>query len=132
MLFRIVFRRLPERFGRRRTLILGATLMAGGILCLLGIQSQWQLAPAAFVMGAGHCFVFPSLVDLAASRLPPERRGFGTSLILGAGDAGMLTGFTVFGEVIENLGFDTALVSLAVVVLFATSVFAWRSRRKRV
>ena len=75
-------------------------------------------------MGAGHSFVFPSMVDLAAERLPAERRGLGTSLILGAGDLGMLIGFMSLGEVFDRFGFDAGLVALAAVVLGATIVFA--------
>lgn len=131
MTLRLVFRRLPERFSRRRTLVLGMTLLAFGILGLVGIDSQWRLAPAALVMGAGHCFVFPSMVDYAASRLPAEHRGTGTSLILGAGDLGMLVGFAVLGELIDTYGFDKALFALAGLVLLAALLFGFATRTPR-
>lgn len=124
MSLRIVFRRLPERFGRRRTLLLGLLLLCAGLLCLIGIRSQWQLAPAALLMGAGHCFVFPSMVDLGASRFPPAQRGIGTTLVLGAGDLGILIGFVALGQVIDAYGFDAALLALASLVLAGALIFA--------
>ena len=48
MLLRLVFRRLPERFGRTRTLLLGLCLLAAGQLCLTQTYSQWQLVFRVF------------------------------------------------------------------------------------
>ena len=124
MLLRVVFRRVPERLGRTRTLVGGLLLLSAGLFCLIGIDTQWRLILPGLLMGAGHCFIFPSMVDLAAERLPPERRGMGTSLILGAGDLGLLIGFVLLGEVFDRFGFDTGLVALAVLVLASTAVFA--------
>ena len=79
-------------------------------------------------MGAGHCFIFPSMVDLAAERSPPEQRGFGTSLILGAGDVGMIAGFFLLGEVIDAFGFDAALAMLALIIVIGGGFFAFARR----
>lgn len=125
---RIVFRTAPQRFGRGNTLTGGMMLVAIGLCCLLGISEQWQLIPAAILIGSGHCFVFPSLVDLAASRLPDEHRGMGTSIVFGAGDLGMLTGFWVLGELIDNFGFNVAIAALAIGVLLSAVVFALSRR----
>lgn len=124
MTLRVVFRHLPRRFGRSRTLFGGLLLLATGLLFLTGIHSQWQLALPAMLMGAGHAFIFPSMVDLAAERLPFVYRGTGTALILGAGDLGMLMGYVVLGEVIDVHGFDAALKCLAGTVLFGAVAFA--------
>ena len=124
IILRIVFRRVPERIGRTRAVLGGMLLLAVGVSRLTGIQTQWGLILPALLMGAGHCFVFPSMVDLAAGRLPPDYRGTGTSLILAAQDIGMLTGFVVLGEVIDRFGFDTALWSLVTLVLIAAATFA--------
>ncbi len=129
MMLRILFRRLPERLGRGRTLTLGTLLLAAGLGCLLGIGGAWQLVPAALLMGAGHCFVFPSLVDLAASRLPPEHRGLGTSLILGSADLGMLIGFGSLGMVIDRFGFNAAIGLLIAGLLIGAANFE-RARRR--
>ena len=124
ILLRIVCRRVPERLGRTRTLVGGLLLQGVGVLCLVAIHTEWQLILPALLMGAGHCFVFPSMVDLSAERLPPEYRGTGTSLILGAGDLGLLAGLIVLGEVIDRLGYDAALFLLAATVLTTAVLFA--------
>ena len=80
-------------------------------------------------MGAGHCFVFPSMVDLGAAELPPEHRGVGTSLILGAGDLGMLAGYFLLGEMIEAFVYETALACLAGAVFVGLTFFGISRRR---
>ncbi|MCH8967882.1 MAG: MFS transporter [Planctomycetes bacterium] len=132
---RIIFRRLPQQIGRSPTMVLGMILMTAGLCCLLGIESQWRLIPPGILMGAGHCFIFPSMVDLAAGRFPAEHRGTGTSLILGAGDVGMLIGFGTLGELIDAFGFDTALLTLAGLMLVSAGAFSlrrYRANRSRV
>lgn len=128
---RIIFRRLPQRIGRRPTVLLGMFLLAAGLFCLAGAESQLALVVPGMLMGAGHCFIWPSMVDLAAGRLPPDRRGIGTSLILGAGDFGMLIGFGALGELFSTWGFALALGSLGLAVLTAALLYAL-SRSKTV
>lgn len=128
MALRVIGRRVPERLGRTRTLAGGLLLLSTGLVCLIGIRSQGQLVLPAFLMGAGHCFVFPSMVDLAAERLPFQFRGTGTALILAAGDLGMLIGFVALGELIDSLGFDVALAALAGTVLLGAAVFSFARR----
>ena len=103
--------------------------MAAGLCSLVGIDSQWGLIAPGILMGAGHCFIFPSMVDLAAGHFPPEHRGTGTSLILGAGDVGMLIGFATLGELIDSFGFDTALLTLAGLLVVSAGAFAARRYR---
>ena len=116
---------------RSRTLVGGLMLQGIGVLGLVGIDTQWQLVLPALLMGAGHCFIFPSMVDLGAESLPPEHRGTGTSTVLGAGDLGILIGLIVLGRVIERVGYDAALQGLAATVLITAILFAI-SRRKHV
>jgi len=124
IVLRVLCRRVPERLGRTRTLVGGLLLLVAGLLCLVGVQTQSELILPALFMGAGHCFIFPSMVDLSAERLPPEHRGTGTALILNAGDVGMLSGFLFLGELIDAVGFDRALVALAMTVLAGATFFA--------
>ncbi len=124
IVLRIIFRRVPERLGRTRTLVGGLTIMAGGVLCLVGIESEMQLILPGFLMGAGHCFIFPSMVDLGAERLPPQHRGMGTSIILGAGDLGLLLSYMLLSQVIERFGFERGLTLLSGIVLATAAVFA--------
>ena len=128
IVLRILCRRVPQQFGRTRTLFGGLLLLSAGLLCVRGIQFQWQLVLPGLLMGAGHSFIFPSMVDLAAEGLPFDYRGTGTALILGAGDLGMLIGYVALGELIDAFGFDLALTTLAVTVLSGAMVFGLARR----
>jgi len=123
MILRLVFRRLPQQVGRTRTLFGGLILLGTGFVFLVGIQSQAQLILPSMLMGAGHCFIFPSMVDLCAGRFPPAQRGTGTALILAAGDVGMLIGYMTLGELIEATNFDVALELLAAEIFLAALVY---------
>ena len=54
MALRVVFRRVPQLVGRSRTLVGGLVLMTVGLLCLIGVRSQWGLVLPGLLMGAGH------------------------------------------------------------------------------
>ncbi len=129
IVLRVIFRRLPQQLGRTRTLLGGLVLLAAGQLALLGVYSEAALVVPAILMGAGHCFIFPSMIDLGAEPLPVAHRGTGTSLVLGAGDVGQLIGYVGLGEVIHFYGFNSALVSLACAVLTGGAVFAYFRRK---
>lgn len=128
IVLRIVFRRMPQQLGRTRTVAAGMVFLAAGQLVLTAAHSEAGLVIPALLMGTGHCFIFPSMVDLGAERLPLGYRGTGTALILGAGDVGMIIGFVGLGEVVETFGFNTALHALAVTVLAAALLFAFARR----
>jgi MFS family permease len=70
------------------------------------------------------------MVDLAASQFPASHRGTGTSVIMGAGDVGMLLGFFAIGELIDGFGYEVAFAALAVVVVVAGVVLGISTRPK--
>jgi len=129
---RVAFRRIPERLGRRPTVVLGMVLMAAGLFVLSAARAQHHLLLPGLLMGAGHCFIFPSMVDLAAACFPLRYRGIGTSCILGAGDAGMLFGFVVLGESFRRFGYTATLVALATLVMITAAVFGLTAREPSV
>jgi len=125
---RLLCRRFPERFGRPRVCIAGLTGMAIGMVCFIFVRQQWHLVLPALLMGAGHAFVFPSMVDLAADALPTEHRGMGTSIVLGAGDVGILFGGIAWGQLIERAGWEPTFILIAVLMWFAAGLYTWRHR----
>jgi predicted MFS family arabinose efflux permease len=68
------------------------------------------------------------MVDLAAEKLPPEHRGMGTSLILGAGDIGFLSGNVVWGQWIEVRGYDETLFVVAGCSFAVALIYGWSQR----
>ncbi len=122
IVLRIVGRRIPQKFGRRRVCATGVCCLGAGLLLLLPVQAAWHLIFAAFVMGMGHALAFPSMVDLVAQALPIEHRGVGTSLALGAMDVGFLLASIVWGQLIEWKGFS---LTFTVGALMAVGVALW-------
>lgn len=129
MILRIIFRRLPQQIGRGRTMLIGMGFMSVGVLCLIPVSQEWHLMLAGCLMGSGHCFTFPSMVDLAAAHFPLDKRGLGTSLILGAGDVGALVGFIVNGQLIDRVSFSTCFIVMSVSMMATATLFALRRGR---
>src|SRR5438552_2769077 len=110
---------IADRFGLLRVMIGGALLYAGGLLMM-----RYAATPASLDLGAGVMIGFGlsgcsfNLVLSAFSKLlPPEKRG----LALGAGTAAGSFGqflFAPFGvAMIDNFGWQTALMVFAALML---------------
>lgn len=125
---RVLFRQLPQQFGRRRICTFGLMLMAAGLLLFIPVQAEWQLIFPAVVMGSGHSLVFPSMVDLAAERMPMRYRGLGTSMALGAMDIGFLSGGFIWGELIDRHGFEAMFIIACCTVVLAAIIFTISGR----
>jgi len=128
IILRIVLRRLPERLGRRRTLIMGMIAYPIGLVLLTRVHTTAGLILPAIVMGTGHCFTYPFLVDLAADSMPPQHRGAATAMILGVLDLGFLAGFLIVGTLIHCYGFDISLYALATITALGVVAYSWSQR----
>lgn len=124
IVIRVVFRRLPQIVGRRRLLMTGVFLMAGGLLTVIPVDTAVGLIVPGVIMGAGHAMVFPSLVDLCAGKLPAANRGVGTALALGSIDLGTVVSFVGFGQLIAWQGFTVMLVALSLICAVTATLFA--------
>ncbi len=128
VVLRLLLRRLPAHIGRRRTLLMGMSCYVVAWLLLIPVDQQvWLLLPA-IIGGAGHCFSYPFLVDLAADRMPAEHRGLATSMILAATDVGYLVGFFVWGRLVDAYGFSVTLAVIAATCAAGTGYWAWTER----
>ncbi len=125
IVLRIVGRRIPQRLGRRRVCATGLGVMGVGTLLFIPVQTGWHLAFPALLMGVGHAFVFPSMVDLVAAAMPLEHRGLGTSLALGSMDVGFVLGGIAWGQLVVWAGFEPMF---AVSALVTCAVAFWYSR----
>src|SRR5450432_2347143 len=110
---------IADRFGLLRVMVVGALLYAGGLLMM-----RYAATPSSLDLGTGVLIGFGlsgcsfNLVLSAFSKLlPPERRG----LALGAGTAAGSFGqflFAPFGvALIDNFGWQAALVVFACLML---------------
>jgi MFS family permease len=129
IILRIALRTMPRRIGRRWTLLLGMGCYVIGLLALRHVERAAGLVLPAMVMGAGHCFTYPFLVDLAADRMPAAHRGVAVSLILATVDLGSLTAFFVQGQIIKRWGFEASLPATAWFALAMMLIYGWSQRR---
>src|ERR1700757_3868101 len=110
---------IADRFGLSRVMIVGALLYAGGLMLM-----RYSATPLSLDLGAGVLVGFGlsgcsfNLVLSAFSKLlPPERRGLALGAGTGAGSFGQFV-FAPFGvALIDNFGWQTALMVFAGLML---------------
>jgi len=130
ILARVGMRRLPERLGFERTILLGAGLIVPGLLLFAWVRAPWQLAVPAVVFGVGHAFVLPSMIAAGSQAFPLRHRGTGTMLASAFTDAGALVGAPLAGMVLRASpgwglpAYPTMFVTVAALVGVAGLVYA--------
>jgi len=76
---------LMMRFGAKRTLLAGLTLVAAGLVVFrsapLNASYVTDLLPAMLLLGVGAGLVFPALMTLAMSGATPEDSGLASGLV---------------------------------------------------
>lgn len=115
--------RLADVFGRRRMLVLGSTLFAGGsLLAALAADAQMMIAGIA-ISGIGGALLMPSSMSLLTNVFTGERRGFAigmwgaaTELVSGIG---VLVGGVLTGELSWRWIFAVNVVFAVLIVLLA-------------
>jgi len=106
--------RLADKFGRKRVLITGLSLLAGGF-GLAGASSHPMLFFLFLaVTGIGYGFTPPSLYAIMSDLLP-HRRGLGTSLVSVAYGIGGAVGALLASAVTAALGWRAAFFTVAVI-----------------
>ncbi|MEU2776425.1 MFS transporter [Streptomyces sp. NPDC007162] len=112
--------RLLERLGRSRTVVVGGSTAAAGML--LGSLAPWVWAVLLgfAVTGLGLANLFPVAVERAGALAGPS--GVATASTLGYG--GMLLGPPAIGFVADWTSLPTALTSVAVLAAVATLIGA--------
>jgi MFS family permease len=106
--------RLADKFGRKRVLVTGLSLLASGF-GLAGASSQ----PILFyiflaVTGIGYGFTPPSLYAIMSDLLP-HRRGLGTSLVSVAYGIGGAGGAVLSSRVTAAFGWRAAFVTVGAI-----------------
>ncbi|MBN2021881.1 MAG: MFS transporter [Pirellulales bacterium] len=119
---RVSTRRMPERFGLHRMILVGTALLVAAMLCFAWVREPWQLAVPAFVLGIAHAIVFPPLIAAGSQAFPLRHRGTGTMLVWAFFDLGALIGAPLAGVTLhvgEALGlpaYPTMFAAVAALV----------------
>jgi MFS family permease len=131
---RVPTRQLPERFGNKAIILLGAAGMAVSQLAFLLVGTEWQLVLPAIIFGGSQAIMFPAVTAAGSAAFPADSRGLATTLILGASDVGLLVGSPLTGMILsqsETFGlppYPTLFIALAVAMIGAGIVFAVANR----
>src|SRR6202158_756230 len=110
---------IADRFGVLRVMCAGALLYAGGLLLMRSHATPLSLDISAGVLigfGLSGCS-FNLVLSAFSKLLPPERRGIALGAGTAAGSFGQFL-FAPFGvAIIDNLGWQTALMAFAGLML---------------
>ena len=135
---RVILRRVPERFGRRKVLLAGMLSMATGMFCftLVSDATPWLIVVPALVTGMGHGLMFHTMTALTIESFSMNVRGTGSSLALMMLDLGTIAGAPVLGQIAEVWGFNWMFSAIGLFTLGVAGAYAyssmpvWQQRRK--
>ena len=138
VIVRVTLRRVPERCGRRKVLLVGVTFMSIGMLCyaLVGADHPWMIVVPALLTGTAHALLFHTMTSLTIESFPSEVRGTGTSLALMMMDLGMIAGAPILAQIASHFDFTRMFTTIAVVCFVAGIIYAassipvWQQRSR--
>ena len=133
---RLATRRLPERLGLHRMILLGLGLMIVGQLLLLVVDSEWMFVVPGIGYGMGHAILFPATVAAGSRAFPNRYRGLGMTVMLATVDGGQLIGAPLAGGIIHFAsslglpGYPTMFVSISALLGLVGISYALLARRR--
>jgi MFS family permease len=98
---RVPTRRWAERFGPRRIILVGMTIMTASVAIFPLVRTEWQLTLPAIGYGCAHAILWPAVVAAGSVTFPPRNRGLATVLLLAAWDFGLLIASPAVGAVLK-------------------------------
>jgi MFS family permease len=127
---RLVFGRLPDRFGARITAT-GAGLFEAAGLTVIGLARSLPAALAgALIVGAGFAMLFPSLALMVVGEADDEHRGSALGMFTAFFDFGVGVGGPISGETASLAGYP-AVFFLSAAAALGTAVLAALPRHGR-
>ncbi|OLS36158.1 MFS transporter [Bacillus sp. MRMR6] len=90
---------LASKWGGRRTILLGITIVTAGLTGLTFTPSYWFTILFMFILGVGTSFTFTPLISLLVSWFPAKK-----GLVIGLATSGAGIGILISGMVVPYLG----------------------------
>jgi MFS family permease len=106
--------RLADKFGRKRVLITGLSLLALGFGCAGISHHRFLFFSCLALTGIGYGFTSPSLYAIMSDLLP-DRRGFGASLISVTYGIGGAIGAVLASRIAALISWRAAFVTVALI-----------------
>jgi predicted MFS family arabinose efflux permease len=112
-------RRLPDRIGAAKVLLVGTFFMSVGMFCfgLVDAAHSWMIVVPAILTGTGHGLMFHTMTSLTLETFPSAVRGTGSALALMMLDLGTICGAPILGLVGEYFGFAALFGSIGIFCL---------------
>ena len=127
---RVLTRRLPERLGLPRMILIGLGIMAVAQLLFLLVGSEWQLVLPGLAHGIAQAILYPMVTATGSSTFPLRYRGLGTTLVLATLDVGQLIGAPAAGIILHVSGpvglasYPTLYLSMSAVLVIVAGLYA--------
>jgi predicted MFS family arabinose efflux permease len=131
-LFGLISGPLSDRAGRRRMMLAGCAMLAGGMLLGGALASYWAVLLALFLAGLGKVFFDPAFQSFMGEWVPYDKRGraFGLSEFAWAGS--LLLGVPLIALLMSRLGWRSPFFLLGGAGLLAlAAVLLWFPRDQR-
>ena len=112
---------LSDRYGRKRVILLAATLISLNLALISSVTSYGVFLLTGFLGGLGQGLIYPALSTYIIDFLGRENKGLAISLYLSLFDVGMGIGSPFFGGISDLVGFR-AMYLIAAAFLFVTSI----------
>jgi EmrB/QacA subfamily drug resistance transporter len=117
---------IADRYGRKRTLLVGLIVFGTASFWSAGTHSATQLLLGRGLAGIGAALIFPSTLSTITSLLPPERRSRAVAMWTASAALGGLGGLSIGALMLQwfwwgsvfTLMAGGGLVTLALTVLF--------------
>jgi EmrB/QacA subfamily drug resistance transporter len=122
---------LGDRFGRKRALLLGLVIFAGGSVVGGIATGAGQIIVGRIINGIGAAFVMPATLSLITTIFPPHERRKAIALWAGFAGAGGAIGPIVSGALLDRFWWGSALlvnVPIVTAVIIAVSLFSPSSK----
>ncbi|HUI97059.1 MAG TPA: MFS transporter [Xanthobacteraceae bacterium] len=114
-----------ERFGVRRTMLAGLSLLATGVMLTTMIRQSWQLVLLwGFVVGSGAGVIANVLAAIVAARWFTARRGLVIGLLTGGMAAGQVVFLPAFAAIATHVGWRATMLTAAAVALIVIPIVA--------
>lgn len=119
---------LSDRVGRKRLIVLGMWVQAGGIVVITLAHGFAGFATGAALLGAGTAMVYPTLLAAIGDVAHPTWRASAVGVYRLWRDLGYAVGALVAGVIADWLGVNAALWTIAALTFASGAIVAARMR----
>jgi MFS family permease len=127
---RVLTRRLPDRLGLPRMILISLGVMALAQVLFLPVAVEWQLIVPGLAHGMAQAILYPMVTAAGSGTFPLRFRGLGTTLVLATLDVGQLIGAPAAGIIVHLSpalglsGYPAMFLVMSAVVVIVGGLYA--------